>query len=524
MRAVLFLVIFGALDSSTGSSCPPSPVNVTFSSLNLKNVLEWLPGKQTPEGTRYTAQLAFYGASVGASQPLNWRPVPRCKETERTRCDLSNQTWDLEQLYYGRVRAAGGTAFSEWVVTPKRFKPKADTCFGPPQISVEVKEDVAIVYLSGPMRYQPDERGPPISMAQLYPQMTYNLSVHDRRRERVSHFAVPSSPYKYRLMDFETEYCFSAKARFLAWPFHCQWSERRCITTGEDPLSGQAGLAAVAIVVPSLCICASLVLGYLLYHYLTGDGHKLPRSLLMGVASLHLQPNLATLLPDPVGALTSQRSSEDDAESNKAPDYVRGGQRPLPPPPEERCGDSSSYGVVGPAAMDGGKSSGARPEELGLKNAPSQCYVPQVQSRLALDNATQTQADFATKYLSNTLPDGLKMAPTEVTGDSYRRPKEDRERPSPAFTSRGDPWNLLADNANWAERDEEGGPLCVQRDPEKREPVLRLEMTSGRGEVAEADLRSEKPFVRYPWWEEAEPLCWEVEDMVRNWDLVISDK
>ncbi|XP_051908718.1 interleukin-20 receptor subunit alpha isoform X2 [Hippocampus zosterae] len=527
MRAVLFLFILGGVDFSSGSSVPPSPVNVTFTSLNLKNVLEWLPGNETPDGTRYTVQFALYGDSVAGSKRVNWRPVPRCKETERTWCDLSRETWDAEQGYYGRVRAVGA-GLSKWVVTQMRFIPKADTTFGQPQISVEVKDNNAIIYLSGPIRYQPDDHAPPISMAWLYPQMTYNLSVYNSRQGRVHHLPVTSSPYKYGPMDFETEYCFSAQARFLSLRFNCHRSERLCITTGKDPVIGQVQMAVVGIVCPSLCICIVLVVGYILYHYLMGNGQKRPHTL--DVASLHLQPN-ASLLPDAITPLKSQCPLDDDDKDNNASDCViySAAQHPQPPPePEEPCADSLSYGVVGVATTDAGGQCDAHPNELPVKDATypaSQCSLPQAGSRRPLENATQSQSDFPTMYLANTAPHGLRMPMTEgkeLNGSPYRRRGEDAENYS-VLTPTG------------ALRDEEGGPLCVEWDREKRKLVLPgLEMTMSRGEgegggkkVAMGDLGLEKVFVRQASREEAAPsqgatTGWEVDDIVRKWDLVIS--
>lgn len=56
--------------------------------------------------------------------------------------------------------------------------------FGPPVVSVEVKDSNAIITLKGPMRYQPDDHTA-ISMATLYPQMTYSLFIQNTRRNQI---------------------------------------------------------------------------------------------------------------------------------------------------------------------------------------------------------------------------------------------------------------------------------------------------------------------------------------------------
>lgn len=51
--------------------------------------------------------------------------------------------------------------------------------FGPPLVSVELEDNTAIVTLKGPMRFQPNNHSPAVSMATLYPQMVYNLSINN---------------------------------------------------------------------------------------------------------------------------------------------------------------------------------------------------------------------------------------------------------------------------------------------------------------------------------------------------------
>ncbi|KAI3364411.1 hypothetical protein L3Q82_011198, partial [Scortum barcoo] len=260
------------------SSSAPGPVDVVFSSVNLRNLLLWSRENGMQDDAHFTVQYAIYGDSVEGSRGkrVNWRAVRHCTEIVRTWCDLSNETWDLEHGYYARVRASSRRASSKWAVTTIRFDPKSDTSFGPPLVSVDTEDNCAIVTLKGPMRYQPNNNTPAVSMATLYPQMSYNLSIHNTRRGRTSHVPLITSPYKYRLMEYDTEYCFSAKARFLSMPVQCQSSVWHCITTPPDPVIGQLQRVVVGIVVPSVFLCFLVVAGYLLHYYLTGKGQKSP--------------------------------------------------------------------------------------------------------------------------------------------------------------------------------------------------------------------------------------------------------
>ncbi|XP_077409474.1 interleukin-20 receptor subunit alpha [Vanacampus margaritifer] len=526
MRAVFLLFIFGGLNLSTGSFPPPSPVNVTFSSVNLRNVLKWDPGHETPADTRYSVEFAFYGDNVGGNQG-NWRPVQRCRQTEMTQCDLTRETWDAEHSYYGRVRAVG-SAPSKWIRTRMRFVPKVDTTFGKPQISVEVKDKHAIVYLSGPIRYQADHHAPPISMALLYPQMHYNISVFNSRQKRVHHFPVTSSPFKYELLDFETEYCFSAKARFISLDFKCHQSEMLCITTGKDPIPVQVQMAIFGIVVPSLCMCIFLVVGYILYHYLMGNGRKNPITL--DVAPLRLQLN-ETLLRDPITHVKPPCYSDNDDDDNNASDCAHSSavqpQEP-PPVPEEHSDDSLSYGEVGVAMANVEGQCDAHPEEFGLETATlsaTQWYLPQE------ENVTQSQTDFPTMYLANTASNDLRMPVTEMTVNPYRPRGEAMQGVLPTFTPYTVTSNITAENysvlvSTGAGQDEEGAPLCAECDPQM---VLNQGEGEGRGKkVAKQDLRLERVFVKEASQEmEAPPqgaaASCEVDDMARKWGLVFKD-
>ncbi|KAM4522154.1 interleukin-20 receptor subunit alpha [Odontesthes bonariensis] len=260
----------------TVSTSPPSPISVTFSSVNLRNVLHWFAGNGTPNDTHFTVQYAIYGDSIEGrkGRQVHWRAVQQCTDIVRTWCDLSAETWDLEQGYYARVRAVGGRASSKWALTQRRFDPKSDTTFGPPQVLVEIENSSALITLRGPMRYLPNDT--PLSMAAIYPHMSYHLSIHKTHRNETHLFPVATSLYKYPLLDYNTEYCFSAKSRFLSMPVHCEASEWHCITTPQDPVIVQLQMIVVGIVVPSLFICIIGVAGYLLYPYLTGRGQKTP--------------------------------------------------------------------------------------------------------------------------------------------------------------------------------------------------------------------------------------------------------
>lgn len=345
----------------TAFSSPPSPINVTFSSVNLRNVLRWSPGNGTPLEVHYTVQYAIYGDSVPGSKGrrVHWRSVRLCTEIVRNWCDLTNETWDLEQGYHAKVRAVGRKGTSKWALTQSRFDPKTDTDFGPPLVSVEIADNTAIITMRGPMRYLPNNQTPAVPMATIYPHMTYNLSVLNTHSDQIRHFSVVSHKYTYHLLDYGTEYCFSARTRFLAMPTRCLPSAWHCITTPEDPVITQLKRIVVGIVVPSVFICFLVVGGYALYHYLMGTDQKSP----LNPPPFHPPPpklpsdnpefSLITPIVDKLPLDTNGQKSDPTPirqpphNLDSPPSYTR--QSPeTPPPPEELWDDLPvEYGFVG---------------------------------------------------------------------------------------------------------------------------------------------------------------------------------
>ncbi|XP_034018254.1 uncharacterized protein LOC117503173 isoform X2 [Thalassophryne amazonica] len=237
-----------------------------------------------------TAQYS-YGDTKGTR--INWRVVRHCRDIPRSWCDLTNETWDLEEGYYARVRAIGRRAYSKWVLTQRRFDPILDTTLGPPLVSVEIEDNTAIITMKGPMRYQPNNITPEIPMKTFYHEMTYNISIHNTHKHQMRHILMDSSTYIYRMMEYATEYCFSARTRLISMPIWCQPSEWHCITTPPDPLIGQLQRVIASIVVPSLCICLLSVGGYFLFNYLTGKGKSNPDILADTHAFHHYPPILS---------------------------------------------------------------------------------------------------------------------------------------------------------------------------------------------------------------------------------------
>ncbi|XP_021467514.2 interleukin-20 receptor subunit alpha isoform X2 [Oncorhynchus mykiss] len=226
------------------------PEGVHFNSVNLRNIAKWHPGKDTPNDTHYTVEYAIYGDRMdsGATQ-VRWRVKNQCRDIPQTQCDLSNETTDLDEGYFARVKAVGTNLSSKWAFTEKRFDPKADTTFGPPLVKLVLKENSVTVKLKGPMRWKTGNMTKEYSLLKIYPQMTYNLSVYDNRSNKT----VLSLPI----------------------PWHA--SEWQCLTTPKDPFYDQLLLMLMGAIVPSvICLFMLILAGCLFYYFVCGNKQKSP--------------------------------------------------------------------------------------------------------------------------------------------------------------------------------------------------------------------------------------------------------
>ncbi|KAM8832963.1 interleukin-20 receptor subunit alpha [Spinachia spinachia] len=575
MWTVLIFLNLGAVHCTVSSSSLPSPINVTFSSVNLWNKLQWFPGSDTPEYATFEVQYAIYGDRV---KP--WRAVPRCTGIARNWCDLTDETRDLEDEYFARVRAASRTQSSPWAAT-RRFHPKADTSFGPPHVSVEIGDGNAIITLEGPMRYQPNNHTPAVSMATLYPQMTYMLSVENTRRGTTLRVPMNSNWYKYQLMEYDTEYCFSATTKFLSMPAQCLPSAPLCIRTPQDPVIGQLLRVVVGIVVPCVCICTVAVVGYLLHNYLTGKGQMSPY--LLNLPAFH--PPVLAFHPESPSLMVVaiiQEIQPESAECSKRqqdapqrlPGYASQGRQILPQPQEPSGDWPVEYGcvVVSPEVPAGGE------DGKDLSGGDQKCA--------AVDSYKKKQWNFeeehsAGRTWTETLAEASAWPPTltSIQGAAVREdggspglfvgttPRNGRCRvPLNPPTREAGMWReggekeavpLLSAGSTDApsfapdrsgrfpsdygvprpasENDEQSGSVCLDWNPDTGKLVLLpmdgLMQGETEEEEEEEELRLENVFVRQGSEEKAEArremeggggTGWEVEDFSNRWNLVFS--
>ncbi|MBN3326479.1 I20RA protein, partial [Atractosteus spatula] len=157
-----------------------------------------------------------------------WRFPRQCKEVVGTWCDLSEETSDLDEQYYARVKAVGKGP-SQWKTT-ERFNPKLQTAFGPPLLEVATSERALHIKIKGPMRWQKSNTENANSMLAYYPDMKYNVSIYNNVTKQSWSFLLNKNSVEVGMLDYNTQYCVSARS-YLTLPFKCDPSKELCVTT-----------------------------------------------------------------------------------------------------------------------------------------------------------------------------------------------------------------------------------------------------------------------------------------------------
>ncbi|XP_025150265.3 interleukin-22 receptor subunit alpha-2 isoform X2 [Bubalus bubalis] len=92
------------------------PQRVHFQSRNFHNILRWQPGRAClGNNSIYFVQYKMYGER-------QWKNKETCWGIREFFCDLTNETSDIWEPYYGRVKTALAGIHSGWTMT-QRFTP-----------------------------------------------------------------------------------------------------------------------------------------------------------------------------------------------------------------------------------------------------------------------------------------------------------------------------------------------------------------------------------------------------------------
>ncbi|XP_040821593.1 interleukin-22 receptor subunit alpha-2 [Ochotona curzoniae] len=146
---------------------PQKPRNVQFQSQNFHNILHWQPGSACPDNSSvYFVQYKIYGR-------YGWKNKEDCWGIQELSCDLTNETSDLQELYYGRVSTAWSGKLSDWSISP-RFMPLWETKIDPPMVNITRINGSLLVILQAPNFPLRDQSG--ISVENYY-QLKYRIFI-----------------------------------------------------------------------------------------------------------------------------------------------------------------------------------------------------------------------------------------------------------------------------------------------------------------------------------------------------------
>uniref|UniRef100_G1TA02 Interleukin-20 receptor subunit alpha n=1 Tax=Oryctolagus cuniculus TaxID=9986 RepID=G1TA02_RABIT len=276
---LLLLLLFAAAPPGSAVPCVsgdlPKPTDVTFLSINMKNVLQWNP----PEGLHgvdvtYTVQYFIYGQK-------KWLNKPECRNINRTFCDLSAETSDYEHQYYAKVKAIWETNCSKWAETG-RFYPFLETQIGPPGVALTPDEKSISIVLTAPEKWKKNPEDRAVSMQQIYSNLKYNVSVYNTKSKRMWSQYVTNHTLVLTWLEPATLYCVRVVSFVPGPPRPAKPSEKQCISTLQDQTSALKVKIIFWYVLPiSVAVFLFSVMGYSIYRYIHVGKEKHPANLIL---------------------------------------------------------------------------------------------------------------------------------------------------------------------------------------------------------------------------------------------------
>ncbi|NXK54881.1 I22R2 protein, partial [Chauna torquata] len=199
------------------------PQEVEFHSLNFNNTLHWQPGRAAEaKATVYFVQYKVYGQST-------WQNKEKCWGTQNHFCDLTDETSDIQEPYYGRVRAVSAGIFSDWSLSC-RFTPWRETTIGPPTVNVVHSNKSIMLKLQAPRSPYRRRRGSTIPMTSYY-DLLYQVFIINNlldEQHRVLVYEGKGKVIKIEDLRRGVSYCVVAKTYVPMLDRSSAYSSRQC--------------------------------------------------------------------------------------------------------------------------------------------------------------------------------------------------------------------------------------------------------------------------------------------------------
>ncbi|XP_047414963.1 interleukin-22 receptor subunit alpha-2 [Sciurus carolinensis] len=212
-----------------GEGIPPAhdalkPQRVQFRSRNFHNILHWQPGRTlTGNSSTYFVQYKMYGQR-------QWQNKEDCWGIQELFCDLTNETSDLQEPYYGRVRMASAGSYSDWSVT-RRFIPWWEMKIDPPVINITQINGSSWVVLHTPNLPHKDEKGKNLSKENDYSLLYRVFMINNSLKKEQQVYEGARGVAEIEALTPHSGYCVVAEIYLPLLDRSSQRSEERCVGT-----------------------------------------------------------------------------------------------------------------------------------------------------------------------------------------------------------------------------------------------------------------------------------------------------
>ncbi|XP_068015250.1 interleukin-22 receptor subunit alpha-1 isoform X1 [Melanerpes formicivorus] len=409
-----------------------------FASTNLENILTWETEADIPPGTLFDVQYKQYGDKT-------WLSKQECQGITQPFCNLTRETENFTEPYYGRVRATGHSLCSPGWLRSERFEPRKETTIGAPGVSF-VPSVRSIKFLIQPP-YTPlrDEGGHQLTVEDIYSKfgpVDYHLTIFNQRTQQKWTKSEHNKEFEVSNLEPDTEYNGTV--------YLCLFQKR------SKPqvfwVRTQADNTWLLYCFVALAFCAGLVfaaISYVIYKYIKQHGAQPTALDFRGIPSF--QPLTLTVehIIKPI-SLSKSSLLFPEVQAPQISHRLDRALAPAPwsfPPPETAYQQQVAVPVLQPPCL--------------ASTEPS-CYAPQI-SHQSVPAATSS------KNLSLTY--GMCIGSTEQLDRKSSKPTQGLKEVSPGgnLTTQGldkscSHWDYKGQGPNWAlwHSSDTRGSVCWQ--------------------------------------------------------------
>ncbi|XP_054424925.1 interleukin-22 receptor subunit alpha-2 [Pteronotus mesoamericanus] len=198
------------------------PQRVHFQSRNFHNTLHWQPGRaRASNSSVYFVQYKLYGQG-------QWKNKEDCWGIQEFFCDLTNETSDVQEAYYGRVKTALAGIHSGWTTT-QRFTPWWETKIDPPVMNVTQVNGSLFVILHAPNIQYRNQKGNNVSMENYYELVYRVFIINNSLKKEQKVYEGAHRNVEIEALTPHTGYCVVAEIYRPMLDRRSQRSEERCV-------------------------------------------------------------------------------------------------------------------------------------------------------------------------------------------------------------------------------------------------------------------------------------------------------